>query len=165
VSIDDDLRAAERAGDEFKAAAIRSRLGAKMRLERFRSYPSSPQDETEEQRDARIKVTPESDMGESIWFWCRSPGCETHHSFRTKLAKGEKGPLWTFNGDMEKPTFSPSLLYRFTRDRDNKPNPDGTYPNPVDVVCHLFLTNGQINYLGDCSHGLKGQVVPLPDLP
>ena len=162
MSIDEELRAAERAGDDVKAAAIRRRIGAR-KFERFESYPSSPPGETEEQRAARLAATPPSDLGESYWFWC-SP-CGTHHSFRTKLAKGERAPLWTFNGDMEKPTFTPSLLYRFTRDRDNRPNPDGTYPNPVDFRCHLFLTNGQIQYLGDCSHSLRGQTVPLPELP
>lgn len=29
-------------------------------------------------------------------------------------------------------------------------------------VCHYFLRNGQIQYLGDCTHAMRGQTVPLP---
>jgi hypothetical protein len=161
MSIDEELRAAEHAGDDEKADRIRSRLGPRMRLERFKSYPPGPQDETEAQRNARIAATPEADLGESIWFWCQ--GCETHHSYRIRNAKGESGPIWAWNGDMDKPSFTPSLLIRSVRPRDGKVNPDGSF-DPVDLRCHLLLTNGQINYCGDCTHGLKGQVVSLPEL-
>ena len=130
------------------------------RLERFKSYPSDPEDETEEQRNARIAATPESDLGESYWFWCEP--CGTNHSYRTNNAKGESGPIWTFNGSMELPTFTPSLLYRTKRPRDGRVNPDGTF-DPVDWVCHLFVTNGQIAYCGDCTHDLRGKTVPLPE--
>lgn len=83
---------------------------------------------------------PEADRGESFWFWCR--GCGTHHRFRTKLAKGETGPVWSWNGSMDRPTFSPSLLY-------------------PGLVCHLFLRDGMVQYLGDCTHALAGQTVPV----
>jgi hypothetical protein len=162
MSTDDELRSAERSGDDFKAASIRKRLGPTMRLERFRSYPVGPKDETPEARDLRLAATPQADLGESLWFWCR--GCVTHHSYRIKNAKGESGPIWAWNGSMESPTFTPSLLVRSTRPRDGVVNPDGSY-DPVDVVCHLFVTSGQINYLGDCNHELRGQTVPLAELP
>lgn len=31
-------------------------------------------------------------------------------------------------------------------------------------VCHSFVRNGRIEYLGDCTHHLKGQTVDLPDM-
>jgi len=161
MSIDDDLRAAERAGDLDKASAIKKRIGSR-KIERFLCYPVGPKDETEEQRDARVKATPDSDLGESYWFWCEP--CGTNHSYRTKNAKGESGPTWTFNGDMEKPTFMSSLLVRSVRPRDGKINPDWSF-DPVDWVCHLFVVSGQIQYCGDCTHDLRGRTVPLPDLP
>lgn len=134
-----------------------------MGLERFTSYPSPPSaEETESERKARIAATPESDLGESFWFFCE--GCDTHHSFRTKNARGEAGPIWSFNGDMKQPTFSPSLRVRYVRDRDGKVNPDGSYPNPMDCVCHLFVRNGEIEYLSDCTHRFKNMTVPLGDL-
>jgi hypothetical protein len=76
-------------------------------------------------------------------FWC--PGCEEIHTYRV----GAKDrPTWTFDGNMEKPTFTPSLLY------PSKP-----------VRCHLFVTNGQIIYCADSQHKLAGKTVDLPDIP
>jgi hypothetical protein len=31
--------------------------------------------------------------------------------------------------------------------------------------CHVFITNGQIQFLDDCTHALKGQTVPIPAWP
>lgn len=67
------------------------------------------------------------------------PGCGYGHGFKTQ---GD-GPCWTFNGDMEKPTISPSLLVT------------GQYK------CHSFIRDGQIQFLSDCDHALAGQTVPL----
>jgi hypothetical protein len=33
------------------------------------------------------------------------------------------------------------------------------------VICHTFIKAGMIEFLGDCTHKLKGQTVPLPPLP
>jgi hypothetical protein len=32
-------------------------------------------------------------------------------------------------------------------------------------VCHSFVTDGRIQFLGDCTHALANQTVELPDLP
>jgi hypothetical protein len=79
-----------------------------------------------------------------VWvFWC--PGCKQHHMFNTLR---ERRPLWTFNGDRERPTFEPSLLY-----------PDKT------VRCHLYLRDGKIQFLSDCGHELAGKTVDLDHIP
>lgn len=76
-------------------------------------------------------------------FYC--PGCRTGHIVWTeKPNKG--GHIWSFNGDIEKPTFRPSLLVQ--------------HDNPV-IVCHSFVTDGKIQYLNDCTHNLKGQTVDM----
>ena len=31
-------------------------------------------------------------------------------------------------------------------------------------VCHSFVTDGRIQFLGDCTHDLAGHTVELPDL-
>lgn len=102
------------------------------------------------------------EAGELVWFWCA--GCNTHHAINPKG--------WTWNGDSERPTFSPSVLVRCTVlteeglamvDRHEHPA-DGKYPSR-DTVCHSFVRDGQIQYLGDCTHALAGQTVPLEDLP
>lgn len=58
---------------------------------------------------------------------------------------------WTFNGDFEKPTFSPSILVN-----------TGHHPNPSDI-CHSFVTDGKMQYLSDCTHSLTGQTVEMLD--
>jgi hypothetical protein len=62
--------------------------------------------------------------------------------FTTK--KNCRGAVWSFNGDMVSPTFAPSLLL------------DQSYPR-----CHLFITGGMIQFLGDCTHELAGKTVPM----
>jgi hypothetical protein len=80
----------------------------------------------------------------SQWlFWC--PGCQCNHSFKV--------PLWTFNGDAEKPTVSPSILV----------NGDPAYHNPTAKRCHSFVTDGTIKFLDDCDHELRGMTVELPE--
>lgn len=75
-------------------------------------------------------------------FYC--PGCEQDHMFVTK---DEKPPVWAFNGNMVRPTFNPSLLLR----REGH-------------TCHLFVRDGRIEYLPDCTHELKSKVVSMPDV-
>lgn len=77
---------------------------------------------------------------EGYSFYC--PGCEHHHVF---LVKG--GNLnWDFNGSFEKPTFAPSLL---NRDLKRK------------YCCHLFVKDGKIQFLNDCTHKFAGQTVDI----
>lgn len=79
-------------------------------------------------------------------FWC--PGCEYYHWFQTELAEGLPKLKWNFNGDMQNPTFSPSLIV----------NGHGK-----GIRCHLFLQNGQLKFLSDCHHKLANKTVPLID--
>jgi len=78
--------------------------------------------------------------------------------FTTKHYKGEpKGrPLWTFDGNEDCPTFSPSLLLRgYTSPKDGK----------LVGQCHLHVKKGKIVYCNDCSHKLNGKTVPLEPCP
>ena len=63
------------------------------------------------------------------------------------MACAEAGPTWSWNGSYDTPTFFPSLLV-------NKDYPDR---------CHSFVTNGNIQFLNDCHHELRGKTVALPD--
>lgn len=84
--------------------------------------------------------------GGRLHFWC--PGCGMIHGIQT--GKGP-GPRWTWNEDAEKPTFAPSVLVQWEQgDRYEK------------RLCHSFVRNGQIQFLGDCTHALAGQTVDLP---
>lgn len=81
--------------------------------------------------------------GKLYVFHC--PGCGYSHPFEIN-APGGNG--WTWNGSMDKPTFSPSLLVA------------GDYP---ENRCHSYVREGQIQFLNDCHHALKGQTVDIPD--
>lgn len=70
------------------------------------------------------------------------PGCDFIH---TVNVSGD-GVSWQFNGDTARPTFTPSILIRNA------------------YVCHSFVTDGKIAFLGDCTHHLSGQTVDLPEL-
>lgn len=76
----------------------------------------------------------------------RCPGCKGGHIVATVKIPGQ--PCWAFNGDCEKPTFSPSILYKTAN----------------GVVCHSFVRDGKIQFLKDSAHELAGQTVDLPDI-
>jgi len=40
----------------------------------------------------------------------------------------------------------------------------GYQPDLPTEVCHYFLKGGMLQFLGDCTHTLAGQTVPLPEL-
>lgn len=94
--------------------------------------------------------------GEGWAHYC--PACKETHGFATEIpfANGSK---WTFNGNMEAPTFAPSMNIRIG------PYPDGEDDAGRIDVCHYFLRNGRIEFLADCTHEMRGQTVDLPDLP
>lgn len=84
----------------------------------------------------------------NLWvFFC--PGCKYDHPFtvRQYLADAEND-IWEFNGDINKPTFSPSLL---------------VFKSVPEKRCHSFVKDGKIEFLKDCFHELAGQTVELPE--
>lgn len=82
-------------------------------------------------------------------FHCK--GCKCHHVYYT--VSQHKGALvWLFNGDMEKPTFRASLLV----------NADLSCPSTPR--CHIFVTDGKIQYLNDCTHELAGKTIEMEDV-
>ena len=79
------------------------------------------------------------------YFYC--PGCGCSHY----LATSENDcsfPVWQWNGDVEKPTISPSV--KVTCSVEPK-------------VCHSFVRDGKIQYLSDCTHELAGKTVDMID--
>jgi hypothetical protein len=82
----------------------------------------------------------------NLMFWC--PGCQCGHKVWIK-ADRPGGPVWTWNGSLDRPTFEPSLLIRQPQFGKS------------DRVCHIFVRDGQIQFLGDCTHALKNQTVPM----
>jgi hypothetical protein len=92
--------------------------------------------------------------------WC--PGCEEMHHIWT--------PGWSFDGNLEKPTFNPSV--KITRKKivikDGRWTGEWVRDaegNAVDDCCHYFLHAGVLKFCGDSKHALAGKEVPLPDIP
>lgn len=86
------------------------------------------------------------------------PACLCSHRFIVE-SDNKEIPTWEFNGDLDKPTFTPSLLV--TWDSSNK-GAKGYHT----YRCHSYLTNGIWIFLNDCSHGLSGTdqvMIEFPD--
>ena len=90
----------------------------------------------EEEVSDQPVVLPVSNDPHLFLFWCE--GCGYMHHIDTRR--------WVFNYDMHKPTVSPSLLL----------HPGENHPR-----CHIFVKEGKIQYLADCTHALAGQTVPM----
>lgn len=103
--------------------------------------------------------------GGRVSYWC--PGCDMAHVLT--IEPGQPGPCWDWNGDMEEPTFSPSIICR-----QEHWVPPVTSENLTEwrrkpwaqtkqvSICHAFITDGQIQFLADSTHALSGRTVPLP---
>ncbi|KQX35347.1 ammonia monooxygenase [Devosia sp. Root436] len=107
-----------------------------------------------------------------VAFWC--PGCNEAHSINIKRDAAGQGPVWGYNGNPDAPTFTPSVLVKVGHYCAGQEGKDCwcTYeartgkPAPFKcAICHSFVTNGRIQFLGDCTHALAGQTVPLPPIP
>lgn len=128
--------------------------------------------------------------GGGLGYWCQ--GCKEMHVIWVQGQAPEDGrPRWTWNGDVEKPVFGPSVLcrsYRYPTPYEPDTNPehaeiranfeqrgrDGhewmmNHPK-WGRRCHTFIgcngaQPGQVIFLSDCMHEFAGQVLDLPDLP
>lgn len=95
---------------------------------------------------------------QALTFWC--PGCERidadgeRHAGLHMLPVNTTltSPSWEFDGSLEAPTLTPSILTRLD---------DAGAP----FVCHSYLRGGRFEFLTDCTHAYAGQTVELPHLP
>lgn len=89
--------------------------------------------------------------GDRYIFYC--PACDEPHVYRCHADATDR-PRWEFNGNVDRPTFTPSLLLF-----------DIPAPGQRTTICHLFVKEGMIEYCGDCPHEYAGKTIPLPELP
>lgn len=90
-------------------------------------------------------------LGMHVRLWC--PGCQALHmpTFRCPEHGGPAtGPVWDGDPHSSPFTMSPSYLVHQTE---------------VSPLCHSFIRDGRWEFLGDCTHELAGQTVPLEPLP
>jgi len=98
-----------------------------------------------------MKQTPtgqiECKSHEATHVWLCMPGPFSHrvlpvvHGNTTR--KGTH--CWTWNGDTEKPTVKPSIITR----------------GGGDGVCHSFVNDGKVQFLGDCTHEYANKTLDL----
>lgn len=113
---------------------------------------------------AKIQVT-----SEAFVVFC--PACNTTHAFPRDNH--------SFNESEQKPTLYPGLRLatKYTAPPESKPADmePGDYAkavkahgerhdeaDPTQTICHLIVNNGEIQYLGDCTHKMVGQTIDLP---
>lgn len=86
---------------------------------------------------------PKPDGTNAVIYEC--PGCKHTHSVPAER--------WNFNGDVIRPTLSPSVRHYYTR------------PTGEEITtCHYFVRDGRIEFCNDSRHSLAGQTVDLPDI-
>lgn len=96
----------------------------------------------------KLKQYPEERYHGVCAFLC--PACKKEHFIHVKNP-GYPAPVWDFNGDFNNPTITPSVKV------------ETPYKDKVSI-CHSFIKNGKIEFCGDCTHGLRGQTVELPEI-
>lgn len=143
----------------------------------------------------RVTHNQDGPIYRSVYTWC--PGCQNAHPFRVELypgcpprSDGSTEPTWEWDGNLEVPTFSPSMLAYYAVHLCEGEHPPVPCPDTeacsqvghllVDGVphdntphtrdpawgnCHSFLRAGQWEFLGDSGHRLAGQTVPMVPLP
>jgi hypothetical protein len=86
-----------------------------------------------------------AEPGRRVLFWC--PGCNEAHEVDVESPTG-----WGFNGDLERPTFTASVIVRGAG-------------SGLPRRCHSIVADGRIQFRSDSTHGLGGKTVDLPDWP
>lgn len=116
---------------------------------------------------ARVKHVLTHD-GKHYGYSFNCPGCEadkaysevwgSEHTVTTPPSAQSNGATWGFNGDTDRPTFTPSIHVHphgyFDKNNETRQSPR----------CHSFVTDGRIQFLADCTHPLAGQTVDLPEI-
>lgn len=93
--------------------------------------------------------------GEWYSFYC--PACARRHHINN---------TWNIYG-VDKPTVHPSVLslYRHPKGYTNdNPAPLGYTGEYVEDICHLFIREGRLEYLGDCTHSMANEIVDMVDI-
>jgi hypothetical protein len=79
-------------------------------------------------------------------FWC--PGCKCAHRVPVNGRQLQSGYTWAWNGSETSPTLLPAMNYNMT--------------DPA-AHCHLFVTDGALQFMPDCWHELAGKTVVMPE--
>lgn len=87
-----------------------------------------------------------------LTWYC--PGCKCSHG----VPVPPHPQAWQWNGSLNAPTLSPSVLVTYE-------DIGGGLPKDRPSVCHCFVRDGCIEFLGDCAHELASQTVEMTSKP
>lgn len=101
---------------------------------------------------AKVKIEEHPDCT-IVSFLCE--GCKHDHVVPVTGSKA-----WGFNSNVDSPTITPSIL-----------NTTGSFAQPgfddgdiPPTRCHIFVRDGQIQFLADCTHDMKNRTIDLPEI-
>lgn len=98
-----------------------------------------------EGKEGSLRNSVPCEAAEADYLELNMEGCFPFRHIPVKRVDGLRRPLWSWNGDVDKPTLSPSILTG----------------NSEMGVCHSFVKDGMVQYLNDCTHEFAGQTRPL----
>lgn len=97
-----------------------------------------------------------------VTFVC--PGCGDNHTVPVEATDRD----WRWNGSLDRPTITPSILVRSGHYAPSWKEGDECWCGKdygfSCYLCHSFVTDGRIQFLGDCTHKLAGQTVDLVEV-
>lgn len=116
---------------------------------------------------AKISRVLRSAEGDGLLFHCL--GCNMLH--QVKVGEGA-GPRWGWDGNVDAPTFTPSVLVSWHHWMPSAEDPEVAakiqrgeiVQTQEQRVCHSFVRGGRIEFLSDCTHALAGKTVDLPEV-
>lgn len=105
----------------------------------------------------------DSRSGQLLLMLC--PGCDDLHAVEVDP---KNNPCWTWDGNLVAPTVNPSIKVEGVQwaegDHFYKPA-HAAVAAGQPITCHSFVRQGRWEFLGDSTHHLAAQTVPLPELP
>ncbi|MCY4495846.1 MAG: DUF6527 family protein [Rhodospirillaceae bacterium] len=87
-------------------------------------------------------------------YFVYCPACKRAHRLIT-YNEADPKHQWTFDGNLEAPTFDPSLKVESGPGR----------PGERNEICHSYIIAGVWQFAGDSTHEMAGQHVPMVDFP
>ena len=84
-------------------------------------------------------------------FWC--PGCKCVHHLDSRWRLVE--------GTLECPTIRPSVSVPAQYNKSESQEQLYIATDSKELLCHLHITNGKLEYLGGTTHELAGQTVHM----
>lgn len=87
------------------------------------------------------------------------------HYINTKVHNNSNAQ-WGFNGNLDKPTFTPSINEKAGQYVDSCTEEERKWytEHNLGFICHFIITDGKIKFCADCTHGLANTTVEMMEI-